>query len=85
MYMMRLIRVFSTLSTRKRHVLHIAADGWELGGGHFERSVQFGYDADLSRVSAEFEGDCLILWVPRKDIRLAALEERRQAWMAGSL
>jgi hypothetical protein len=47
--------------------------------------VQFGYDADLTRISAEFEGDQLKLSVPRKDARLAAAEERREAWIAGNL
>ncbi|KAL5507232.1 hypothetical protein ACEPAH_6688 [Sanghuangporus vaninii] len=37
------------LSTRRRRILHIAADSWEAGGGHFERRISFGYDADLAR------------------------------------
>jgi HSP20 family molecular chaperone IbpA len=55
-----------TISTRRAQTLHIAGDGWERGGGHFERKVRFGWDADLTRVSAEFEGDKLIVGVPRK-------------------
>jgi hypothetical protein len=59
--------VSSTISARRRHILHIAANGWELGGGHFERCVKFGYDADLTRVSAELDGDRLDVSVPKRD------------------
>ncbi|KAL5523831.1 hypothetical protein ACEPAG_8004 [Sanghuangporus baumii] len=56
------------LSTRRRRILHIAADSWEAGGGHFERRISFGYDADLARVRAEFDGEHLRVLVPRKVI-----------------
>ncbi|KAL5528378.1 hypothetical protein ACEPAF_7514 [Sanghuangporus sanghuang] len=56
------------LSTRRRRILHIAADSWEAGGGHFERRISFGYDADLARVRAEFDGEHLRVIVPRKVI-----------------
>jgi hypothetical protein len=47
-------------------VLHIAADGFDTGGGHFERRIKFGYDADLGGVGAEFDGDRLRVFVRRK-------------------
>ncbi|KAI5120662.1 hypothetical protein M0805_007999 [Coniferiporia weirii] len=56
------------LSTRRRRILHIAADSWEAGGGHFERRISFGYDADLTLVRAEFDGEHLRVLVPRKVI-----------------
>ncbi|KZT41434.1 hypothetical protein SISSUDRAFT_1000602, partial [Sistotremastrum suecicum HHB10207 ss-3] len=55
-----------TLSTRRRRILHLVADSWEVGGGHFERRISFGYDADLTQVRAEFDGVFLRISVPRK-------------------
>jgi hypothetical protein len=55
-----------TLATRRRRILHIVADSWVPGGGHFERRVSFGYDADLSQVRAEFDGDILQVTIPRR-------------------
>lgn len=57
------------VSTRKKRTLHIAADSWAPGGGHFEKRVTFDYDADLTRVRAEFDGEFLRIIVPRKDYR----------------
>ncbi|KLO18331.1 hypothetical protein SCHPADRAFT_819969 [Schizopora paradoxa] len=57
------------VSTRKKRTLHIAADSWAPGGGHFEKRVTFDYDADLTRVRAEFDGEHLRIIVPRKDYR----------------
>ena len=37
--------------------------------GHFEKRVTFDYDADLTRVRAEFDGEYLRIIVPRKDYR----------------
>ena len=34
--------------------------------GHFEKKVVFGYDADLSRVRAEFNGSMLTISIPRR-------------------
>jgi hypothetical protein len=34
--------------------------------GHFERRISFGYDADLGRVRAEFDGEILRVIVPRR-------------------
>lgn len=34
--------------------------------GHFERRISLGYDADLSQVRAEFDGELLSVVVPRK-------------------
>jgi len=60
-----------TLSTRRRRVLHIAADcyadGHPGGGGHWERRIGFGWDADLTAVRAEFDGRFLKVVVPRKE------------------
>ncbi|EIM82767.1 uncharacterized protein STEHIDRAFT_84037 [Stereum hirsutum FP-91666 SS1] len=55
-----------TLATRRRRVLHLVADSWESGGGHFERRISFGYDADLAQVRAEFDGDLLRVIIPRR-------------------
>jgi hypothetical protein len=35
-------------------------------GGHFERRISFGYDADLVGVRAEFDGEMLRIVVPRR-------------------
>ena len=56
----------STLATRRRRILHLVADNWEDEGGHFERRISFGYDADLAMVRAEFDGSFLKIIVPRK-------------------
>ncbi|KAF9264137.1 hypothetical protein L218DRAFT_998880 [Marasmius fiardii PR-910] len=56
-----------TLATRRRRVLHVVADSWDTeGGGHFERRISFGYDADLVGVRAEFDGEWLRIIVPRR-------------------
>jgi len=56
-----------TLAMRKRRVLHIVADNWnDSGGGHFERRVSFGYDADLANIRAQFDGETLKIVVPRR-------------------
>lgn len=34
--------------------------------GHFERRVSYGYDADLGQVRAEFDGEHLLVRVPRR-------------------
>ena len=34
--------------------------------GHFERRISFGYDADLARVRAEFDGVMLRITIPRR-------------------
>ncbi|TRM70286.1 hypothetical protein BD626DRAFT_393041 [Schizophyllum amplum] len=55
-----------TLATKKRRILHVVADSWENGGGHFERRISFGYDADLVQVRAEFDGEMLRVVIPRR-------------------
>jgi HSP20 family molecular chaperone IbpA len=55
-----------TLATKRRRILRVVADGWENGGGHFERRISFGYDADLVQVRAEFDGVMLRIIVPRR-------------------
>ncbi|KAK7473130.1 hypothetical protein VKT23_001231 [Stygiomarasmius scandens] len=55
-----------TLATKRRRILHVVADSWENGGGHFERRISFGYDADLVQVRAEFDGEMLKVVVPRR-------------------
>ncbi|KAG1751353.1 uncharacterized protein EDB91DRAFT_601935 [Suillus paluster] len=55
-----------TIATRRRRILHVVADSWEPRGGHFERRVLFGYDADLAQVRAEFDGQILRIIVPRR-------------------
>ncbi|KAI0085097.1 hypothetical protein BDY19DRAFT_897266 [Irpex rosettiformis] len=63
-----------TLSTRRRRILHIVADSWEPGGGHLERRVSFGYDADLTQVRAEFDGEYLRVTVPRRITPMTYME-----------
>jgi len=55
-----------TLATKRRRILHVVADKWENGGGHFERRISFGYDADLAHVRADFDGLMLCIMVPRR-------------------
>ncbi|TFK26506.1 hypothetical protein FA15DRAFT_679580 [Coprinopsis marcescibilis] len=55
-----------TLSTKRRRILHLVADKWENGGGHFEKRISFGYDADLVQVRAEFDGEMLRISIPRR-------------------
>jgi HSP20 family molecular chaperone IbpA len=55
-----------TIATRRRRILHVVADSWEPQGGHFERRVLFGYDADLAQVRAEFDGQILRIIIPRR-------------------
>ncbi|PPR07704.1 hypothetical protein CVT26_003727 [Gymnopilus dilepis] len=55
-----------TLATKRRRILHVVADRWDNGGGHFERRISFGYDADLVQVRAEFDGTMLRIVVPRR-------------------
>jgi len=58
-----------TLSTRKRRVLHVVADSFissSHGAGHFERRISFGYDVDMARIRAEFNGGVLKIVVPRR-------------------
>jgi hypothetical protein len=57
-----------TLAMRRRRVLHVVADNWSDGGGHFERRISFGYDADLANVRAEFDGEILRIIVPRRTL-----------------
>ncbi|KAI0755916.1 hypothetical protein BC629DRAFT_1296573 [Irpex lacteus] len=65
-----------TLSTRRKRILHIVADSWEPGGGHLERRVSFGYDADLTQVRAEFDGEYLRVTVPRRITPMTYMEAR---------
>ncbi|KZS98281.1 hypothetical protein SISNIDRAFT_546260 [Sistotremastrum niveocremeum HHB9708] len=59
-------------TAEKEYVLVVRLPGynrdsiWEVGGGHFERRISFGYDADLTQVRAEFDGVFLRISVPRK-------------------
>ncbi|KAJ8076233.1 hypothetical protein PM082_000652 [Marasmius tenuissimus] len=47
-----------TFATRGRRILHVVADSWDTeGGGHFERKISFGYNADIVGVRAEFDGE----------------------------
>ncbi|CAA7261753.1 unnamed protein product [Cyclocybe aegerita] len=68
-----------TLATKRRRVLHVVADRWDNGGGHFERRVAFGVDADLSQVKAEFHSDLLRITVPRRLSPVVALQPARYA------
>ncbi|KDQ57400.1 hypothetical protein JAAARDRAFT_263162 [Jaapia argillacea MUCL 33604] len=67
-----------TLATRRRRILHVVADSWEPTGGHFERRISFGYDADLAHVRAEFDGDMLTITVPRRSSNMTWLAPSQQ-------
>ncbi|EKM54633.1 uncharacterized protein PHACADRAFT_258625 [Phanerochaete carnosa HHB-10118-sp] len=47
-------------------LLLTGTDRLNLHTGHFERRISFGYDADLARVRAEFDGEHLRIIVPRR-------------------
>ncbi|KAJ1299894.1 hypothetical protein OPQ81_005014 [Rhizoctonia solani] len=56
-----------TVGTRRGRVLMIVADNYnDDDGGHFERRISFGYDADMAAIRAEFNGDMLRVTVPRR-------------------
>ncbi|PWN44088.1 hypothetical protein IE81DRAFT_282123, partial [Ceraceosorus guamensis] len=56
-----------TLATKHHRQLVIVADKWdEATGGHFERRVTFGHDADLKRTTASFDGSQLKIVVPKR-------------------
>ena len=56
-----------TLATTHHRQLVIVADKWdESNGGHFERRVTFGTDADLRCTRASFDGTLLKITVPRR-------------------
>ena len=44
--------------------------------GHFERRISFGYDADLTQVRAEFDGEYLRAFVPRRMTPMTYMEAR---------
>jgi len=54
------------LATKRKHILHVVADRWDNDGGHFERRIAFGYDADLDKVKAGFDGEILRISIPRR-------------------
>lgn len=56
-----------TLATKHHRTLHIVADKWDQdSGGHFERRITFGTDAEMKNVKAEFDGNLLKVFVPRR-------------------
>jgi HSP20 family molecular chaperone IbpA len=56
-----------TLATKHHRQLVIVADKWdEQNGGHFEKRINFGTDADLRSTSAKFDGTLLKITVPRR-------------------
>ncbi|KAB5592272.1 hypothetical protein CTheo_4259 [Ceratobasidium theobromae] len=60
-----------TVATRRGRLLVVAADRWEplgLDSAHFERRVTFGWDADMARIRAEFDGLFLRITVPRRQL-----------------
>jgi HSP20 family molecular chaperone IbpA len=63
-----------TLATKRKKILHVVADRWDKTGGHFERRVAFGYDADLTQVKADFNGDMLRIGVPRRAASVALMQ-----------
>ncbi|KAG8739838.1 hypothetical protein FRC10_005068 [Ceratobasidium sp. 414] len=70
-----------TVATRRGRLLVIAADRWDTEPApfnldanirplpaHFERRITFGWDADMTRIRAEFDGQVLHVSVPRRQI-----------------
>ncbi|KAG9118816.1 hypothetical protein FRC07_006488 [Ceratobasidium sp. 392] len=67
-----------TVATRRGRLLVIAADRWDTEPApfsldapppaHFERRITFGWDADMTRIRAEFDGAVLHVSVPRRQI-----------------
>ncbi|KAG8791688.1 hypothetical protein FRC12_008386 [Ceratobasidium sp. 428] len=71
-----------TVATRRGRLLVIAADRWDTEPApfsldaslsrpppaHFERRITFGWDADMTRIRAEFDGAVLHVSVPRRSI-----------------
>ncbi|CAE7122792.1 unnamed protein product [Rhizoctonia solani] len=70
-----------TVATRRGRLLVIAADRWDYEPAplsldpamipnsqpaHFERRITFGWDADMTRIRAEFDGVTLHVTVPRR-------------------
>ncbi|UZJ56864.1 hypothetical protein CBS101457_006184 [Exobasidium rhododendri] len=56
-----------TLATKHHHQLFIMADKWDdSNGGHFEKRITFGDDADLRCTKAKFDGSLLDITVPRR-------------------
>lgn len=56
-----------TLATKHLQQLVIVADKWDdVNGGHFERRIAFGPDADLGATRANFDGTTLRISVPRR-------------------
>ncbi|KDN43110.1 hypothetical protein K437DRAFT_217587, partial [Tilletiaria anomala UBC 951] len=56
-----------TLAAKHHRTLHIVADKWDAeSGGHFERRVTFGLDADMRKVKAQFDGEILLIQIPRR-------------------
>jgi len=68
-----------TLATKRKKVLHVVADRWDKTGGHFERRVAFGYDADLTQVKADFNGDMLRIGIPRRAASVVLMQPTRPA------
>ncbi|KAG9079320.1 hypothetical protein FS749_008608 [Ceratobasidium sp. UAMH 11750] len=73
-----------TVATRRGRLLVIAADRWDTEPApfsldattrpppaHFERRITFGWDADMTRIRAEFDGQVLHVSVPRRQISSA--------------
>ncbi|KAF8813864.1 hypothetical protein BYT27DRAFT_7055683, partial [Phlegmacium glaucopus] len=54
------------IATKRKPILHVVADRWDNGGGHFERRIAFAYDADLEKVKARFDGEILRISIPRR-------------------
>jgi HSP20 family molecular chaperone IbpA len=53
------------LTTRRPRVLHLAVDNYTTGGGHWQRRIKFGRDADMKKIRAEYSGGLLRVVVPR--------------------
>ncbi|KAF8601135.1 hypothetical protein BDV93DRAFT_397517, partial [Ceratobasidium sp. AG-I] len=60
-----------TVATRRGRLLVIAADRWDTDPAPFSldpahRRITFGWDADMARIRAEFDGQVLHVSVPRR-------------------
>ncbi|GAA5849816.1 hypothetical protein JCM8547_000572 [Rhodosporidiobolus lusitaniae] len=58
-----------TVAMRRGHKVHIVADSYDEGGGHFEKLVTLGSDVASSAPRAEFDGNLLRIYIQRRPSR----------------
>lgn len=55
-----------TVAMRRGRRVHIVADKWGDGGGHFEKLISLGPDVSSSTPRAEFNGTILLVYIARR-------------------